>query len=274
MRIVKDGDTTKVYIRQSWLKDAMMCNERGRYNMLPDYKGWSKPNELSAIGTSVHAAIEHDLTNLNVPIDEAIDVGLTTFERISTDTAEPMRWVKYNDSQSRHYVEALYRKWAEFIRPQVRGQIIGVEQPFEFPLYSTSILDGERIDVYGEGTIDLITTEQLWDWKTASRKYNEKEKQESDVQSMMYVAAAAEMGLTSLPAKFNFGVMVRGGATQIVTVDRDKSHIMWLNRIIRPLVRQALTIGTEDSWTVNDTHFLCNSTWCPFWSVCRGAYQS
>lgn len=274
MRIVNDGDTINVYIRQSWLKDAMMCGERGRYGMLPDYKSWSTANELSAIGTSVHAAIEHDLTNLNVPIDEAVDVALATFDNIATATEQPMRWVKYNANQSHHYITELYKKWAQFIRPEVRGQIIGVEQGFEFPLYSTEGPQGERVNVYGEGTIDLITTEQLWDWKTSSRKYNEKEKQSSDVQSMMYVAAAEHNNFVTLPAKFNFGVMVRGGATQVVTVDRDQSHIMWLRRIIRPLVRQALWMGTEDSWTVNDTHFLCNSTWCPYWSVCRGAYAS
>ena len=87
----------------------------------------------------------------------------------------------------------------------------------------------------------------------------------------MYVAAAVANGWLEYPATFKYGVLVRGGKAQIVPVHRNESHTEWLREIIRPFVRSAISLGTEDPWTRNDTHFLCSSTWCSYWSVCKGS---
>lgn len=270
MRIeqLPNGDA-RVYVRQSWLKDAIMCPERGRFAMHPETSTWSRPNELTAIGTAVHASIER---HLSVPdAQDCVEYGINVFDEIANGD---MRWNKYNESQCKHYISSLFGTWINYIKPEIRGEVLGVERKFDFFLHHDVTPQGKNIYIHGEGTIDLVTDQQLWDWKTASRKYNEKEKQATDIQSTMYVAAAQAMGyVTELPATFSFGVLVRGGATQKVDVTRTTADLAWLKRLIIPYARQACSEGIEMPWAANDTHYLCNSTWCPYWSVCRGAYS-
>ena len=58
MRVADDG---KVWVRQSWLNDIMICPERSRLAVtLPD---WRMGSDATHIGTAVHAGIEHYLTH-------------------------------------------------------------------------------------------------------------------------------------------------------------------------------------------------------------------
>jgi hypothetical protein len=90
----------------------------------------------------------------------------------------------------------------------------------------------------------------------------------------MYSAAMVAKGTHEYPVTFKYGVLVRGGKGQIVPVHRNESHADWLREQVRPLVRTALLIGTDESWTKNDTHYLCSQTWCSYWSVCKGSKLS
>ena len=80
------------------------------------------------------------------------------------------------------------------------------------------------------------------------------------------------------PILFHFGVMVRGEAaaatTQIVDVQRTKAHEAWLTDHLRTYVDVADALGVKRPWQRNEDHYLCSSTWCPWWSVCKGARLS
>jgi hypothetical protein len=63
MRI--DRETNRVFVRQSWLKDMLLCPERARLAVVqPEFK---TQNDSAAIGTSVHAGIESVLAGNAFP---------------------------------------------------------------------------------------------------------------------------------------------------------------------------------------------------------------
>lgn len=263
MRIEQREHGIDVYVRQSWISDALMCNERGRNNILrPE---WSMPNDATILGTAVHAGIASVLLGEGC----AREVAHEELQRLLT---EPFQRVKYSDEELFDYANALCDEWEKSIAPTL-GKVTGVEEEFHFEFDRFQIGD-KQVTVYGKGTIDCVTETDIWDWKTAARKYSARDKQSQAVQPTMYSAAMVAKGTHEYPVTFKYGVLVRGGKGQIVPVHRNESHADWLREQVRPLVRTALLIGTDESWTKNDTHYLCSQTWCSYWSVCKGSKLS
>lgn len=265
MRVVRnesDG-SVDVYVRQSWINDAVMCSERGRHGII--HPEWSIPSDATIIGTAVHAAIEADLKREGDPVD----TGLFVLEGLLDGE---VRMVKYNAAQCRSYVPELFDQYQRGLRHLVRDRVDEVEWTFEFPFDEFEVY-GVPVRVHGKGTVDLVDTScDLWDWKTAARKYSPAEKQKQAVQPTMYAAAAVALKGATWPVTFRYGVMVRDGKNaQVVTVQRTERHVQWLREIVRPFIRMAVLQGTDQSWPKNDTHYLCSSTWCSYWSVCKGA---
>lgn len=264
MKIQQTEDGINVRIRQSWVNDATMCNERGRQAMVrPE---WSMPNDATILGTAVHAGIAHILTG------NSNGVGVA-HETLNELIAQPFMRAKYTDEELHDHVIELMGEWERNIAPQL-DEVVAVEQEFEFPL--DEFIDDKfgKVTVTGTGTVDLVTKTSLWDWKTAGRKYNAREKQSQAVQPTMYSAAAVAMGWLEYPVTFNYGVLVRGGKAQVLPVHRNESHTEWLRDMVRPLVRTALYFGTDQPWVKNDTHYLCSETWCSWWSICKGSKLS
>lgn len=264
MRVERREHGIDVYVRQSWINDAMMCGERGRQAILrPE---WSGPNDATIMGTAVHAGIEANLTRSNTP------AKVVALEALHDLMEQSFKRTKFTDDEMMSYVIDMCDEWEANIKPHL-GNVLYTEKEFHFELDKFKIGDAD-VTVYGKGTIDCVTETGLWDWKTASRKYNARDKQSQAVQPTMYTAASVAQGWHEYPVTFNYGVMVRGGKSQIVSVHRNESHTEWLRELVRPLVRTAVSIGTDDSWAKNDTHFLCSETWCPWWSICKGSKLS
>lgn len=267
MRLVEQDDgTLDVFVRQSWINDAISCPERGRNAIVrPD---WSLPNEMTVLGTAVHAGIEHALTNRgSATLADATEVAQTTLTGLFD---EPLKWVRMSANEVRWHVDDLIGKWFTTIEPQV-AEVIAVEWSFTFVL--DEFMLGERtVRVHGEGTADCVTADGLWDWKTSGKPYQQRDKQSSAVQPTMYGAAAVAHKHLEWPVTFRYGVMVRRGKPQVVPVTRSVAHANWLVQLVRPFIRQAVNGGVEYPWIRNDTHYLCNETWCPWWSVCKGAH--
>lgn len=264
MKIEQTEDGINVRVRQSWINDATMCNERGRQAMVrPE---WSQPNDATILGTAVHAGIAHILSGNG----NGVAVAHETLNELLT---QPFMRAKYTNEELHDHVIELMSEWERNIAPTL-DEVVYVEQEFEFPLDEFIDERFGRVTVTGTGTVDLVTKTSLWDWKTAGRKYNAKEKQSQAVQPTMYSAAAVAMGWLEYPVTFNYGVLVRGGKAQVLPVHRNESHTEWLRDMVRPLVRTALYFGTDQPWVKNDTHYLCSETWCSWWSICKGSKLS
>ena len=259
-----DDGSIDAYVRQSWINDAMMCNERGRQGIVRSE--WSMPNDATILGTAVHAGIAAILEGKGDGIKHGLEELNKLFE-------EPFIRVKYSNEEMYDHVHELVKEWEKNIAPSL-GNVVGIEKSFSFLLDEMTV-DDKTIRVHGIGTVDRVTDTDLWDWKTSGKKYSVRDKQSQAVQPTMYATAAVELAwLSSWPVSFKYGVLVRSGAAQIVEVHRNESHADWLRDIVRPFVRSAMLLGTEETWPKNDTHYLCSSTWCSWWSVCKGSKLS
>lgn len=260
---INDDGSLDVYIRQSWLNDAMMCNERGRQAIVrPE---WSMPNDATILGTAVHAGIAAILEGTG----HGIKVALSELNKL---LEEPFARVKYSNEELYDHIAELVTEWENNIAPYV-GMVVAVEKPFTFLLDEMTVND-KTVRIHGMGTIDCVTETAIWDWKTSGKKYSARDKQSQAIQPTMYTAAAVAHGWLEYPATFKYGVLVRSGSAQIVEVHRNESHAEWLRDVIRPFIRSAMLLGTDEPWAKNDTHYLCSSTWCSWWSVCKGSKLS
>lgn len=270
MIIETDDNKTVVKIRQSWLNDAMMCLERGRYGItLPE---WNKGNDATVLGTSVHTAIEQVLTAQTSPVD-ILDVYPSILQNL-IDT-EDFKMMSMTHESMHGYGLAMVEAWRRDIMPKVRfgGK---VEHKFNTHLADINV-DGKDIEVRIIGTIDYVEPDgTIWDWKTAARKYSQNEKQKANIQSSVYALATHLMDGVELPLTFNFGVMTRANNSvgQVVPVQRTQAHCAWIKSQILSTVRMGLAMGLEDSWPQNDQGHLCSEKWCSWWSICKGSHLS
>lgn len=270
--IIETVDNTQVVkVRQSWLNDAMMCLERGRYGInLPD---WNKGNDATVLGTSVHTAIERVLTAETSAVDILDQYPEILRELIAT---EDFKYMSMTDESMEAYGLAMVNAWRRDIMPKVKfgGR---VEHKFNTHLTNVETPSGKNVEVRLIGTMDYIDPDGvIWDWKTAARKYSQLEKQKANIQSSVYALASHLMEDNPLPITFNFGVMTRANnsAGQVVPVQRTAAHCEWIKSQIQSVVRMGLSMGLENSWPQNDQGHLCSEKWCSWWSICKGSHLS
>lgn len=272
MRIETADGTTKVWVRQSWLNDVMICPERARLGLeRPD---WRQSSDATHIGTAVHRGIEHILLGYE---GNPIDTASRELERLME--TEPFKVNSTNGpGEMREYVPALMQAFQRDILPSVEtGAGSMVEKNFGVKLYETDRYD-DRLEVWLGGTVDYVDPNGvLWDWKTAARRYSQGEKQRQAIQASAYAYAARELGWSQAnPIRFNYGVITRTSkpAGQIVPVVRSGPHVDWFKSQVESVVSMALTLGLGNRWMTNDQHGLCSEKWCPFWSICKGSHIS
>lgn len=272
-------ENNNIWIRQSWLDDAMRCPERGRLQVMKPE--WDGPSDATTLGTGAHAGVEYRLTAGDV---WSRDVAYRHIERaIYEELDQPnVRWNKYDD-----VTELLRRAWNCFdawerdIFPQV-PQPGSAEVKFRVPLYT--LPDGRTVGI--EGTQDWVPHEvnALWDWKFPGRDYKQADKQRSAIQPTIYSLAAVKGGLQSVtdfefhwPIDFTYGIgvtLATSARAQVFTVRRTEAHAEWAVSRIKSFVELALNYGLERPWPANDDHFLCSDKWCPWWGICKGAHMT
>lgn len=273
MRIDEDDN---IWVRQSWLDDAMRDPERARLGMVKPE--WNGPSDATALGTAAHAGAEEMLTSGD---DAAAMAAIAPC--LDEELALPnMRWNKY-DSRADLLKRATscYQVWRDEILPLV-PQPGAAEVEFRVPLYE--LPDGRTVGI--EGTQDWVPTEvnALWDWKFPGRDYNQAAKQKSAIQPTIYSLAAVKGGLQSVtdfkytyPMDFTYGIGItlqRGARAQVFTVRRDWGHAEFALQRIKGFVDLYLNFGVDSPWPINDDHFLCSDKWCPWWSICKGSTQT
>ena len=262
MKIREDGG---VAIRQSWLNDFLLCPERARRNVIePDANIGS---DLTVIGTAMHHVIEQVLREQISP-REAGDAAREALQMAAE--AEPWKSTGLTPTEMIDQTRLMSQAWADQVYPSM---VMGgkVEYRFEFQIGTA-----DNVPVWFEGTIDYVSPDNtVWDHKSASRKYQQWEKQRWAVQPSVYCAAAVNAGLvTEVPVRFFYDVMLRNGETQIVELQRDIGHIAFVRKQALNVAEFALRYGMENPWPMNDQSALCSHIWCPFWDTCKGSEMS
>ena len=275
MRIEEKNGITRIYVRQSWLGDALMCPERARLISLhPETR---KENDSAMMGTACHAGIEAVLRDEISPLSIG-EYSISSFRAAETDLLNQNKKINITNTEPRNWdkhIASMSDAWVRDIMPLVpKG---GVSE-FKFSAKVADVADAIfPYELWFEGTMDYFHPTEIWDWKTAARKYYQAEKQNQNIQSAVYAKAATSLGLIDYDVKFNFGVMIRNASStgQIVPVVRTANHGDWIVEQTKTLVNNLLTISNRwpsSRWLANDQHFLCSERWCPVWSMCKGSY--
>lgn len=255
-----DGRTQYTF-RQSWLNDADMCAERARAvgaGEMPE-----RETDAAAVGTAVHAGIEHKLVS-DVSYYDAFQHALMVFETIEAHPA--FVWTKYSHRQAMALIDTYLSHWWSNADPTWVGQPI--EVPFDVVLTE----DEQRV-IRLSGTMDLVTPQGVYDWKTSGRgPYDEWKYRRWAVQPTVYTYAALLLGLLDdVPTPFHYGVMHKDGMQQF-TVHRDADDWDWLRRKCHAWAD--LDEAGLEVWPLNDQHELCSEKWCPLWATCKGRHFS
>jgi hypothetical protein len=268
MRVDDDGG---LHVRQSDLDTFNRCNERHR--LLLNHPEVSS-NDAAVAGTCTHAGIEALLSKRIEPRE----IEQWTYEHSLRYCADnPVRYVAW--TLPSHIADHASRCALAFVRdllPHIEtgGQ---TEASFDVPVFEHL---GRQ--VYITGTTDYVppTDDAIYDWKTASRRFDQRVKQRTAIQPTVYATAAVRgaFGRTyEWPVTFRYGVMVRGrekATTQIVTVQRTHAHEGWLFDQLETYLNTLQLFGVNRHWPRDEDHYLCNETWCPVWALCKGARLS
>jgi len=255
-----------IYVRQSWLGDMGICPERGRLGAVkPEFRSGS---DATIMGTALHHGIESVLNGHSTTLGAMMASSHGEYERLNALGAHKITNIIQEEIPG--YINSMSTAWYENIQPLVKmgGK---VEEFFRVPL-------GIEVGGYAihlEGTMDYIDdTGMIWDWKTAKRVYNPKDKQKSAIQPTVYTTAMRLSGQHDNP-RFMYGIMVRQLVPkhQVVEIYRDNGHTEWLRHSVRGAVGMCLSAGMDNEWIMNDTSPLCSESWCSFWSICKGAYN-
>lgn len=283
MKINEDDQT--ISVRQSWLDTFGRCPEEARLAVkYPEFEAYDTDEAL--IGTFAHYGIEQVIRGSSPSsIADVIRTHASSHEGV----------VRYTKRSSFDEVVDMAigcaEAWVRDILPDAPVDGAHSEVTFSVPLF-----EHRGWSVLLSGTVDLVpSTAGLWDWKTSARPYKQREKQRLAIQPTIYTMAARSgllphATVPDLPAEFHYGVMVKpaqpkkqgriaGPADpskckgEIVTVTRDENHFAWAKHRIKTAVDLALDFGFDKPWPQVDDSFLCNATWCAFWSVCKGAFD-
>jgi hypothetical protein len=273
--LIINHEEKRVYVRQSWLGDMMICMERGRLaEAKPEFRTGS---DATIMGTAVHHGIEQVLAG-HIAASEIADVSVFRLGQLKVEE----KWRQTNIDPDDMVPQTAYMAdaWARDIAPSVPtgGRI---EQKFAVPMNRTVLVDErergtDEYELWFAGTMDYVDPNGvIWDWKTAARKYSQGDKQKQSIQASVYSFAATALGYTDWNVQFNFGVMTRSNksAGSIVPVMRTPAHADWVAEQAAVMVTSALRMG-HNAWPKNDQHNLCSERWCPWWSICKGSYVS
>lgn len=254
-----------VYVRQSWLGDMQICPERGRLGVVK--REFRSGSDATIIGTAMHHGIESVLQGVSSSVGELNCEAMSEYDRLNKLGAHKITNIVQEAIPS--YIASMSTAFYEEILPSVKlgGE---VEKFFQVPLG----VDVGGYSIWLEGTMDYLDSDGvIWDWKTAARLYNPKEKQKSSIQPTVYTTAVRNLGLSHNP-KFMYGVMVRHERpkSQIVEIYRNPGDTEWLKHLVKGAVGMCLAAGVDKEWIMNDTSPLCSESWCSFWSICKGAH--
>lgn len=118
------------------------------------------------------------------------------------------------------------------------------------------------------GYIDLMAEDGVpMDLKTSSKSWNA-DKASSETQPLFYLAALMQAGNTTHRMRFRHIVLVKTKTPQIQILESTFTigNIFWLLEMIHT-VWGAIR---EGHFPCNPTGWKCSSTWCEYWSMCRG----
>lgn len=258
-------DGNRIYFRQSWVNEYFICPERARQTALCEPT--DETNEAAALGTAMHAGIEAAMDGRADSPDAVFEIA-----RFTLDSMYSLGLFVYDDLTPKKAHDYL-RLWSQQLRTVSEFRELyddaGKMTEQSFCVHVDTRADGT--EMWWEGTVDVVGSLYLVDWKTSGRQYQAWEKQRWAIQPTMYAHAAERMGWLHYPVDFRYVVFDKGAKPpQVVQVQRGPEHAKFLTAQLWLVYDQ----DWKRPWPLNDQHALCSPKWCPHWEECKGLYVS
>lgn len=151
-----------------------------------DEVGFLEPvSEPMAFGTAMHYLAEQDL----LAGEPRLDLLTNMNEWVEQLLVEQYNWSLDKVPNPRDFFDELagaYRLWRAVVRPQLRGQPLGIETEMQLRLG-----DGNQGSIWLLGTPDIVYPRRLYDFKTSAKAWSQ-DKADVSIQATLYMALARQ----------------------------------------------------------------------------------
>lgn len=255
-------------IRQSTIGQLMLCEMRVGYR---DTEGYLEPvGEKLSFGTFVHHLIEQHLiledepTELLVQMDWVNEILVDDYDWSIDQVDDPVGLFSE--------IAVAYRTWQKQILPKLKlDELVAVEETMFLYLG-----EGNKGNIFLQGSPDAVFQDHLRDWKTAGRGWK-KEKADVSIQASLYPALAKQTH--DLKArKFTFDVYDR--SKSVWTSFPVMRRVADIDSALKTAYAAGLKVesGLYTAQPVPEASFnkkrgwYCSTKFCPAWNVCEYKY--
>lgn len=262
-----------ITFRQSGLDTYSQCPERARFQWFTDLVDGN--SDATVTGSALHTGVEANLIGLRDGLgqtDTATMVMIAKAEYDRIEKYEGLTYVKGTKADAMAFLEMGLPAWRAYIEPYVAiDENLLLEHKF-----NVHLMTWRDWEVRLTGTMDCVDRNGLWDWKTTGSmfQYRQFERQRWAIQPTVYAYACMELGLLTSPVLFRYGIIEKSKTKEkgaIVEVRRTPSHTDFLRRQVEAILLMWDGMGEQGPWPMFDHSALCSKTWCPAYSLCKGA---
>lgn len=278
--------------RQSWVKDFLLCPDRGRRNAFdPAFQAANGSSDATTLGTALHEYAEGRLHQLG---HSQAAAEATQWLQLQIDDAT-FDWILIKTPGTLHGKLVLMMERFRGVMDNIILQY-GYPDPNEIErLFDVPLSPDGTIRLAGQWDCRWPNHNRIHDWKTAGSldRYVGWEIDRWYVQPTVYCVAAAIVDLVDaydgdegaamdffwsdpdgFETTFEFNVVDKTTSAnhQSFETTRNQGHASWLLEQLESFVNTHDLMGTDGPWPKNDQHALCSAKWCPAWDTCKGRH--
>lgn len=268
----EEGSDRRVYrFHQSWIDTTDKCLEQARLGLIGELP--QTESGEAALGTACHHAFEMaciDLEGVVAPEPWYRELAQDKFTEL---IAQPhFKWAKKKEAACRNYIDWVVTEFYNEVLPKLDP--LAVEHYFG----PHAVYEDDNVVIQLAGSIDCVDRRRgVLDWKTGSKfswAGKDWEKDRWSIQAAAYTFGADMEGFGQEvdTSRFTFVVFRDDRQLQIVELERNEGHWLWLVEKMKAIVE--LAEAQLSVWPKNDNHALCSPIWCAAWERCKGQFVS
>jgi len=268
-----EGDHLSYSSVSGWL----MCAANWKFHYID--KVPAKTSTSLVFGSAFHGAIESFLAQqvTDQKPRNLLDCWEEAYKEATTTVGEKGERILRDDIDWRDETpESLNNDGVRILsHPDVKSGILSIKPALredkQFAIETKIELRVPGVPLPIIGYIDIITTDGIpGDFKTSSRAWSDS-KAGDEIQTLFYLAALNQAGITVPDWAFRHYVFVKTKTPQfqVFTHTHNPSQLMWLFKMVESVWK-----GIEaDVFPINPTTWKCSDKWCEYFALCRGKYQ-
>ena len=250
------------HLSYSSISAFLSCPAAWRFKYIDKAPTWSTPELV--FGTAIHNTVENHIQNGG----ELLDLWPNHWQSASTDESRgAILWGA--DTPEQHYNEGI----RILGHKDIQAGIAEIKAKFGTPgcyIERKVELRVPGVPVPVIGYIDIITADGVpGDFKTSSKSWSQ-DRASGSLQTLFYLAALNQAGVSVPDWKFRHYVIVKTKTPQFQVLEHQHNpkQLFFLFTVILEVwkaIESGVFVRNPDGWK-------CNPKYCDFWKLCRGRY--